>query len=381
VKVAHLTTVDLSLRHLLLAQLEAARDAGHEVIGISAPGPDVAFLEARGIRHVPLDASTRSMDLRADVAAARQLWHVLRAERPDVLHTHNPKPGLYGRIVGRLARVPLVVNTVHGLYATTDDAVLRRTAVYLLEGVAGRCSDAELYQNPEDLALARRLHLTKPARARLLGNGVDLDRFAPGRVDASARAAIRRRLGFEDSDIVVGIVGRLVAEKGHPELVDAVARAGAPFRLLAIGPEDPTKADAITPATVERARADGAVFLGHRDDVDRFYPAMDIFALPSHREGFPRAAMEAAATGLPIVASDIRGCRQVVDDGVTGILVPRRDVAALAAALRALGDARRRRAFGRAGRQKAVAEFDEREVVRIVLDTYAGAGRPRRPDP
>ncbi len=119
--VAHLTTVDLSLRYLLGAQLDGARERGDEVIGISAAGPHVPWLEERGVRHVALASSTRGWGLKADLRAAAELWRVLRRERPDVLHTHNPKPGIYGRIVGRLAGVPCVVNTVHGLYATEDD--------------------------------------------------------------------------------------------------------------------------------------------------------------------------------------------------------------------------------------------------------------------
>jgi glycosyltransferase involved in cell wall biosynthesis len=111
--------------------------------------------------------------------------------------------------------------------------------------------------------------------------------------------------------------------------------------------------------------------LGAREDVDALYAAIDVFVLASHREGFPRAAMEAAAMGLPIVATDIRGCRQVVDDGVTGLLVPVRDAPALATALRRLvddGDMRTR--MGKAARQRAEAHFDERRVVDIVLETY-----------
>ena len=165
-KVAHLTTADVSLRLLLFAQLCAVRDAGGEAIGISAPGPFVAELERAGIRHIPLTSSTRSSDPIADMRAARELYGILRRERVDVLHTHNPKPGLYGRVVGRLARVPVIVNTVHGLYATEDDAWTRRGPVYALEAVAARFSDAELVQNPEDLALMQRLHLTKRAPAR-----------------------------------------------------------------------------------------------------------------------------------------------------------------------------------------------------------------------
>jgi hypothetical protein len=124
-RIAHLTTVDLSLRYLILPQLEAALEWG-ESIGISAPGEHVAELEERGIRHIALSSSTRGMSLGSDLRAMRQLWKVLKSEKPDILHTHNPKPGVYGRVLGRLAGVPIVVNTVHGLYATPDSSPIKR---------------------------------------------------------------------------------------------------------------------------------------------------------------------------------------------------------------------------------------------------------------
>ena len=108
--------------------------------------------------------------------------------------------------------------------------------------------------------------------------------------------------------------------------------------MLAVGPDEPDKPDALPREMVTAAEEAGVRFLGMRDDVDRLYAAMDIFVLPSHREGFPRSAMEAAATGLPVVATDIRGCRQVVADGVTGLLVPVEDPEALRAAITAIGD-------------------------------------------
>ena len=140
-----------------------------------------------------------------------------------MLHTHNPKPGLYGRVVGRLARVPIVVNTVHGLYATPDDPWTKRAAVYALEAVAARCSDAELFQNAEDLALAAAAGTSRGAPT-LLGNGIDLSRFDPARFSVPERRAARAALGIERDDIIViGTVGRLVAEKGYSELFDAFA--------------------------------------------------------------------------------------------------------------------------------------------------------------
>lgn len=373
VRIAHLTTVDLSLEYLVLPQLTQAVRMGWDTIGISAPGPYVTGLEQRGIRHIPLPTSSRGWSLRADIAAARDLWRILRREHIDILHTHNPKPGLYGRVLGRLAGVPIVVNTVHGLYATEDDRLAKRVLVYGLEALASRFSDAELVQSPEDLALMTRRHLSPPHRTFLLGNGVDLDRFDPLRFDTDARTAIRDELGVLPDQIVVGTVGRLVAEKGYPELVEAASRLDDRFVFLAIGPEDPEKADALGDDFADRAAAAGVRLLGMRTDVDRLYAAMDLFVLPSHREGFPRAAMEAAAMELPVIATDIRGCREIVEPGANGVLVPVCDPPAIAAAVDRIGsDPGLRATMGTASRVRAARHFDERSVVHTVFGTYHG---------
>jgi glycosyltransferase involved in cell wall biosynthesis len=375
-KVAHLTTVDSSLRYLLLPQLRAVRDCGGEAIGISAPGPYVAGLEGEGIRHLALASSTRGMSVGADVRAARELWKVLRRERVDVLHTHNPKPGLYGRVLGRLARVPIVVNTVHGLYVADRAPWWKKLVVYGLEAIASRFSDAELVQNPEDLDRMRRWRISPRRRTQLLGNGIDLTRFDPERFDANERTRIRQEIGVEGGQVVVGCVGRLVREKGYVELFEAAQEFGPDVVLVVVGPDDPEKADRLPGAVIAAAAAAGVRFLGMRDDIDRLYAAFDIFVLPSHREGFPRAAMEAAAMGLPIVATDIRGCRQVVEDGVTGLLVPVDDVAMLGGALRRLtADVEERERMGQAARVKARAEFDEQAVVTKVLASYERVAR------
>lgn len=375
-RVAHLTTVDLSLRYLVLPQLEAVIERGGEAIGISAAGPHVAHIEGRGVRHIPLPTSTRGMHVWSDLRAAWDLAMILRRERPDILHTHNPKPGLYGRVVGRLTRVPVVVNTVHGLYATPDDRFLRRAVVYGLEAIASRFSDVELVQNQEDLDLMTRLRISPRNRTSLLGNGVNLNRFRPATTDERLR--IRRLLELGDDQVVVGFVGRLVAEKGLLELFEAFRTLDERYVLVVIGPDDPEKADALPVEAVEMAKGDNVRFLGMRSDVEQLYAAMDIFALPSHREGFPRTAMEAAASGLPIVATDIRGCREVVRHGENGLLVPLRDPEKLAAALLQLGeDPELRLKMGEASHSIALEAFDENRVVEIVLDSYQRAGRAK----
>jgi glycosyltransferase involved in cell wall biosynthesis len=371
-KIAHLTTIDMSLRYLLLPQLEAAKELG-ESIGISADGGFVPELEERGIRHIALTSSTRGMNLLADIKAIGQLWRILRRERPDVLHTHNPKPGVYGRIVGRLAGVPIVVNTVHGLYATPESSFLKRLVVYSLEWIASRFSDAELIQSPEDFDLLSRRRIMPRSKLRLLGNGVDLERF---RSNPEARQLVRRELGLSDSQVAVGLVARLVEEKGVPELIEAASRLDDRYVVLIVGPRDHEKSDAVSEELLARAEADGVRFLGMRKDVDRIYQGIDIFVLPSHREGFPRAAMEAAASGLPVIATDIRGCRQVVEDGVNGYLFPVRDVDALTAAITRVGDDKDLRSrMSRASVDRARAQFDERQIVDRVMGAYADVAR------
>ncbi len=370
-KVAHLTTVDLSLRFLVRPQLLAVNEEGGEAVGVSAPGPWVEELEKDGIRHVALTSSTRGMSLGNDFKAIAQFWRVLRKEQFTVLHTHNPKPGLYGRVMGRLAGVPLVVNTLHGMYATEDDGPMKRGVVYGLEAVAARFSDVELHQNEEDLDFCRRTRILPKGKGELLGNGVDLVRFDRDRVDPGVRARLRAEFGAGEDDVVVGIVGRLVAEKGYPELFEAATKLGDGYLVVVVGPDDPEKSDALPADSVANAKSAGVRFLGMRTDMEDLYSAMDLFVLPSHREGFPRAAMEAAAMGLPVIATDIRGCRQVVDDGVNGILIPVRDPEAIAAAIRKLGeDEEIREKMSSASARIARERFDEQQVVRIVMDSY-----------
>ena len=255
-----------------------------------------------------------------------------------------------------------------------DDPWTKRAAVYALERIAATCSDAELVQNPEDVETLARVGVPR-SKLRLLGNGIDLDRFDPDRTGTARRAAVRAELGAGPDDVVVGAVGRLVREKGYREVFEAAARLRelAPkVRVVVAGPADPEKRDGLTAADLDAARRAGVTFLGLRADIEDVYAAMDLYVLASYREGFPRSAMEAAAMGLPVVATDVRGCRQVVDDGCTGLLVPVRDPRALADAVAWLAtDSDARARMGPAARDKARREFDQQRVIELTLGVYS----------
>ncbi len=366
-RIAHLTTVDMSLALLLATELEERVHEGWEVFGISAPGPYVERVEAFGVHHVAIPQLTRSWSLGSDAKAFVALFRTLRGLQLDVLHTHNPKTGVMGRIAGRLAGVPVVVNTCHGLWARPDDRWQKRWFVYGLEGFATRFSDFELFQNAQDEQTLRRY--LRRGRHRVVGNGVDLGRFRP---DPEGARRLREDWGIPTGRLVVGSVGRRVAEKGLLEFVEAARRLRTSATFVWVGPrDDATHFD-------EGLAADHVLFVPEQTEMPAVYSAFDIFVLASHREGFSRASMEAAACGLPMVLSDIRGCREIGTDGVDLVLVPPHDPVALTARVgELLENAELRTRLSRAARARSSA-FDQRRVARDSAQAYEVSRSLRR---
>ncbi len=373
-KVAHIATIDLSLRVVLLNQLRAIEAAGYDVVGISADGEHVPAIEAAGIHHIAVPMTRRMAPL-ADLISLYRLYRLIRREGFTIVHTHNPKPNLFGQIAARAAGVPVVISTVHGYYFHDRMRPLARRALIFLEKIAARCSDLILSQSREDVETAVREGIAPRDRIEVLGNGIDISRFDRATLSDDVLAAARRELGIPDGAPVVGFVGRLVEEKGILELMEAaraVLRRFPAVKFLLVGPHDPEKHDALDPEIAARlGLGEAFVFAGMRNDMPVMYALMDVFALPSHREGFPRSPMEAAAMGVPSVVTDIRGCREAVVDGESGLFVPVRDAAALAEAIGSLlGDPDRARALGQGGRRLALERFDEQRVFAHVIEAY-----------
>lgn len=366
---AHLTTVDMSLELLLGTELSEDVAAGHTVFGLSATGPYVDRVEQRGVTHVPIKHFTRSWNLRSDLAAFLELYRTIRRLDLDVLHTHTPKAGVMGRIAGRLAGVPVVVNTCHGLWARAEDPLPKRIFVYGAEAIAARFSHDELFQNAQDLETLR--PYLKRDRARVVGNGVDLERFRP---DPEGRRRLRAEWGIGDDEILVGTIGRRVREKGLVEYCEAAHRLRDRATFLWVGPEDDTDNTTAVP------HEDDVRFVGERTDMPAVYSALDVFVLASYREGFSRASMEAAACGTAMVLTDIRGCREIGQDGEHLLLVAPQNGSALTDGIASLlDDPASRRRLGSAALTRAHAEFDQRRIAQISLETYARIQRERKP--
>ncbi len=371
-RVLHITTTDVSLHYLLGGQLEGLSNRGYEVHAASAPGAYREQIEARGATFHPLSSSTRSWAPTADLSAAVELRRLLRDLRPDILHTHNPKPGIYGRIVGGLDRSVKVVNTVHGLYAQPTDPLRRRALVYGVERLAAAFSDHELYQNSEDLGLMRRFRFPADKQS-LLGNGIDLERFRP--VDtAGDRRELRRRLGLPADALIFGSVGRLVGEKGVRELLEAFSSADLPLssHLAIVGAPDGSREDGLASEEIEAAEASPSVtFHGHRENVEEFYRSFDVLVSASYREGFPRSVMEGCASGCAVLATDIRGTRDAVEGLEAAVLVSPRSVEELRSGMERLAASPadlpqlQERALAHARRA-----FDEQRLAEVIDGVY-----------
>ena len=365
IKLLQLTNVDFSLRHFLLPLMRGARDRGHEVVGICAEGPLLDAPRAEGFRIIPVPMA-RSLSPRAHLPAFRQLRRIMREERFDLVHAHMPISGFLARAAAKAEGVPRIAYTCHGFLFNQPGPIWRRGLSLGLEWLGGRMTDTFLTVSEEEAADARRLWIHRGATA--VGNGRDPAIFHP---DPATRAALRAEMGVGGGDCVIIGISRLVRHKGWPELLQAMERLPNAHlwvvgeRLASdhgedLGPHFARAAALLGP----RLR-----MLGYRHDVPRWLQAADVFALPSHFEGLPMSVIEAMLTGLPVVATDISGCREQVMPGETGFLVPPRQVAGLADALgRLAGDAGLRQSMGTAGRARALDRYTEAAVVGLTLD-------------
>lgn len=373
-KIAHISTIDMALSLLLLNQLKSLQHTGYEVVGISAPGPYLPSLEAAGIRHIPIPMKRQFTPL-ADLLVLKQLCQVMRREQFTIIHTHTPKAGLLGQLAARIVGVPIIVNTLHGFYFHDHMPTFWRNFYIATEKIAARCSHSILSQNSEDIQTAIREKISPPEKIQYLGNGIDVQRFDQASLDEGLLEATRHELGLSRENQVVGFVGRLVREKGILELFTAaqeILRHKPATKFLIVGPIDDGKADALTPAVAREYGIENAcIFTGLRNDMPELYALMDVFVLPSHREGFPRSPMEASALGVPCVVTDIRGCREAVEHGRNGLLFPLGDSQAMAKAiLTVLDDAQLAAQLGTAGRNLALEKFDEQQVFQKVKAEY-----------
>ncbi len=351
------------MRHFLLPLMEGMRNEGHEVIGVCADGPKLAAIREKGFRVETVEFK-RNYDILSHFKAYRRLVRLFRNERFDIVHVHTPIAALIGRLAAARVGVPKIVYTAHGFYFHENQSFWLRSIFIALEWLGGRFTDVLFTQAEEDAETAKRFGFCKDIMA--IGNGVDINRFQPFN-DITERQIKREALGANSDDVVILMVGRLVAEKGYLELFQAMKSVRA--KLWVVGSRLESDHASSIDQAIENLKSDPALsgkisFLGYRTDVDDLMKIADIFTLPSHREGMPRSIIEGMASGLPVVATNIRGSREEVIDGKTGFLTPLGNVEALSQRLTLLvSDEKMRTTMGENGRRRAIDLYSEKNVI------------------
>lgn len=352
-------------------------DAGHEVLLVSPPGPYGAKLQAMGFRWMAAPMERLSLNPWRELALINWLRRLVRDEQIDLVHGFTIKCAVYGSLAARAASrgpgVPARVNAVAGMgYVFTSDdlkaRVLRPVVRTLLKLALGGKGARLVLQNPDDVALFEKARLVQPEQIRLIpGSGVNCERFAP--------QPASQKLSAGDGRMRVVLPARMLWDKGLAEYVEAARQLRAQGRdivCLLAGDPDPGNPAAVPDATIRGWEAEGLVrWLGHVDDMPALFASVDVVALPSYREGLPKGLIEAGASGLPLITTDVPGCRAVVTHEVDGLLVPVKDGQALAQAIARLqDDPELRQRLGRAAREKALREYDERLIVNRTLQVY-----------
>lgn len=366
IKICQVVSVDMTLKFMLQGQLKFLLREGYEVHAVSSPGRWLKEVEGWGVKVKPIHF-TRKITPLVDLIAFLKLYFYFRKEKFDIIHTHTLKPEVYGQIAAKLAGVPIILNTLHGFDFGPDDSSLKKKLIIFLQKIAGRCSTTIFSIAHHIIDRAIKEGIARPEVFKYLGRDIDTKRFDPQRFSEGFRRQKKKEVGIPPGKRVVGIVARLVAEKGLLELFEAFKGVVEKFPdtiLLVIGPEEPEKRDGITAATAKEYKIeDKTIFLGERADTDELYPLMDIFVLPTHREGLGASILEASAMERPVIATRTGGCPETIDHQKTGLIVPLKSSPSLKEAIiYLLSDPEEAVLMGKEGRKKVLREFEQQLV-------------------
>jgi glycosyltransferase involved in cell wall biosynthesis len=314
----------------------------------------------------------------ANLKSLFDLYRLINQYNFDVVNTHSPVAAAVGRAAAWLANVNVIAYTVHGFYFHDNMALWKKRGYIAIEWLLGRLTTCFTFVSDEDRRSAIRAGIVKSsAAAATIYNGIDLDVFTPRQ--RTSTDELRKRLEIPDSVKIVGIVGRVVREKGYLEFAEmartlSARRDDVMFLVVgdALNSDRDSVVDSFRDAIHEAGIAGRFRFTGFTDQVAEHLQLMDVFVLPSYREGFPRSVLEAMGTALPVVATNIRGCREAVIDGTTGILVPPGNARALTEAVEALlKDLKTAIEMGKAGRIRAEEFFSQELVQERFVGTIA----------
>lgn len=378
-KLLRITTVPISLKLLLTGQMRYMAAHGLQVVMASADGPELEqVLQEEGCPHIMIPF-TRAITPLQDLKCLWQLMQLIRRERPDIIHTHTPKAGLLGMLAARLLGVPVRIHTIAGLPFMTASGFRRRLLIAMekltfwgAQHVWPNSQSMLAYVREQKLCPERKLHVIGQGST----NGIDLQQFSPEVMEAEKLESIKATFSYDPQYTYLLAVGRIVKDKGIPELVAAFTALQNEYpllRLLLIGPlEEERTEELLPPATLAAIQENTSIqHIAWTDEVAYYLHLADILVHASHREGFPNVPLQAGAMKCPIVCSTIPGNVDIVSHGETGRLFEVGELDSLVAALRdTLDQPTQAKAMAQQLRRKIENQFDRQVIHATLLAKY-----------
>ncbi len=338
------------------------------------------------LSHLPVSlVSLRRNPLApGNLRAVIELYRLIKRGHFDIVHSYTPVGGVVGRIAARIAGVPVIIHSVLGSFLVEEVPAWQRFLYLASERMLGRWTDLFITLNDADSTDLVTYHIAPETKAASLRYefGVDLTRLDPDRLDKARLEVLRCEFGLTPGLPVLGFIGRLVGDKGILDLFEAfriLRNRGHAAQLLFVGAllatdRDQESLEELKRRITEQGLESSVIFTGYRQDIPDLIALMDIVILPSHREGFPRIPVEAAAMGKPAITTATRGHEVAVVDGTTGLVVPIADPARLAQAMETLiRDPALAQQMGRSGLARTRELFDERKIVDAQMALYQRA--------
>jgi len=358
-----LSHLDYNLWLFRLPIMQELVRQGHTVYAICPSGEISESFSKHGITYIPYEIERSSLNPLKELSAIRNIYRAIKLLNLDILHTFTAKPNIYGTIAGKLAKVPRIINLVEGLgsFYLENDFKSRavRTLIEFLYTRIFKLSNTVMFVNKDDPAYLLSKDIVAPEKIFIIkGVGIDTERWSPS--------------PKMDQWIRVTMVARALKHKGVQEFIDAATILMQHYSNISfqfVGSPDEGNRSSFPETYMKEQTA--IHYLGYQTNIRHILSQSDIFVLPSYREGLPRTSMEAMSMGLPIVTTDVVGCRETVDQGVNGFLVPPYNASALSDAIKKLlDDPDLRSRMGQAGREKALREFDVATIVDKHLEVY-----------
>lgn len=353
--------------------MQALVKEGHTVYAICPKGDAFDKFQAHNIQAIPYKINRSSLNPFKELQAIYNIYKAIKPLKLDILHTFTAKPNIYGTLVGRIAKVPTILNLVEGLGSFYVDTSLKSKLVRFLIEVSYKTtfklSDGVVFVNSDDPKYLHKKHVIKKEKIHVIKSvGIDTDIFSPETVSEQNRQSLKVSLGADHSTIIL-MVARAIWHKGIKEYYEVAKKLSSPDILfILVGDTDEGNPSCAPKSFLEQPYVK---WLGHREDIKELIAISDIFVLPSYREGVPRTLLEASSMQKAIVTTDTVGCREVVIDEDNGLLVPIKDPIALQKSiLRLINNSSIRERYAKKAREKAINEFDVRPITKQYLSLY-----------